>query len=237
MIVSIHIPRTRGTLLGTVLDFATGRRVFFDYGADYAHLKAPEPAIARHADFIGERFAAVHGHFHASKYLGLFKEPRFVTCLRHPVDRLISQYLTELDAAAAGQGGWQARLIQQGKMDVVDYAESDDNIRCLQSRALHGVPLADFHQIILYERYFDDLAALLARCGLSRQDPWMSANADLGGFGSATASLAARGVVPPAISEAQRGALYETLVEDVELYIRAKELGSAIERRRVARRA
>ncbi|MBL1218971.1 MAG: hypothetical protein D8M59_15940 [Planctomycetes bacterium] len=103
MLISVHLPKTAGTSFGAVLTQQYGDRLLRDYG-DYP---INTPVIDRHRAALAhavacaaepDRFAdvpCIHGHFLPIKYLPLvdqLDEVRFVTWLRHPVDRVISHY-------------------------------------------------------------------------------------------------------------------------------------------------
>jgi hypothetical protein len=98
VLISVHFPKAGGASLRKSLQAALGaERVLFDYvdnPADPAGRFRLDPAR-----FLRERprdtggYAAVHGHFHPSKYERI--EPRerlLVTILREPLDNLVSIY-------------------------------------------------------------------------------------------------------------------------------------------------
>ncbi|HRC73369.1 MAG TPA: Wzt carbohydrate-binding domain-containing protein [Candidatus Competibacter sp.] len=75
-LVSIHIPKTAGSsFLKILLD---------NYGDDIFHYRGEEPNLSE--------FKAIHGHFDAKKYLGLYPDSKWIAWVRHPVIRLISFY-------------------------------------------------------------------------------------------------------------------------------------------------
>lgn len=100
MIVSLHLPKTAGTSFGAALQDHFGERLRRDYG----DLPLNTPADVRNASALRasldmddgglEGVACVHGHFLPVKYLlqAERRGARFVTWMRHPVDRLLSHY-------------------------------------------------------------------------------------------------------------------------------------------------
>jgi len=100
MLVSLHLPKTAGTSFGAALDAHFGGALLRDYG----DLPLNTPAIVRNhlalqasLDIAGgfpDSTACVHGHFLPVKYLLLaaHRELRFMTWMRHPVERLVSHY-------------------------------------------------------------------------------------------------------------------------------------------------
>jgi hypothetical protein len=121
-IVSIHIPKTAGTSLGVVYDRCFNRRVFYDY-EDYFKPQVVSKAVADNARFIESHFKVVHGHFLAQKYFPVFPTAKYVAVLRHPVDRVISQYAHELNEHSSA--AWYHNDIVSGKMSIVDFAVQD----------------------------------------------------------------------------------------------------------------
>lgn len=97
-IVSVHIPKTAGTTLATIYDRAFNRKVFYDYDG-YETAGVASELVKANADFISSQFRVLHGHFFTSKYLSVFPNAKYVSLLRHPVERLISQYIHELNEA------------------------------------------------------------------------------------------------------------------------------------------
>jgi len=105
MIISVHLPKTAGTSFAAALELRFGNKLFKDYDGycvknvtplspiqdKYrANLKA-SLKIAKKS-FTG--IECIHGHFFPIKYLLLstLRDLKFVTWLRHPVDRILSQY-------------------------------------------------------------------------------------------------------------------------------------------------
>lgn len=122
MIVSVHIPKTAGTFIGLMLDLAVGRRIFYDYLGEAEPLP---PYFQESRRFFDNYFKVVHGHFHLGKYYGLFEEPFYLTSVRRPVDRIVSQFNHILLDPHAND--YRRQEIQSGKMDIVAFA-SDPNI-------------------------------------------------------------------------------------------------------------
>jgi hypothetical protein len=153
--VSVHVPKTAGTTLGLVLDRVTRRRVLMDYPAAQDAAR-PDPAIAGAVPFLRSYFRGIHGHFTPRRHLSLFPDARFIATLRHPVDRIISHYLHELNDDGA-QSLFHAAL--RDGMDVVEFAGLDGVGNALATY-LDGIALADWDLLLLTERLRDSLHLL-----------------------------------------------------------------------------
>ncbi len=107
MIVSIHMPKTAGTSFRALLEVHFGNRLLWDANGDfgcensdttlnteYERYRVVEEASLRIAEMDLANVECIHGHLHAHKYLLLSTKRKvtFVTWLRNPVDRLLSQF-------------------------------------------------------------------------------------------------------------------------------------------------
>lgn len=100
MIVSLHMPKTGGMSFGELLGRSFGDRLLRDY-ADDAGYRTPElverarrnaVAVRAARAELAARYDAIHGHFVADKYAGVFADGRFVAFFRDPVQQAISHY-------------------------------------------------------------------------------------------------------------------------------------------------
>ena len=100
MIISTHLPKTAGASFGTALKGYFGEKLKFDYGDQPLN---DLPLVTRgkltHTynkpeENINEKLDCVHGHFLPKKYFDLLgNKANYVTWLRDPLSRLLSQYL------------------------------------------------------------------------------------------------------------------------------------------------
>lgn len=157
-IVFLHVPKTGGSAVRTALvRGCRDRRVLFDYGAEE---KQTTPALRdalygeghtgdgvtlrRHLD--DRRGLLLIGHFNAVKYWDAFHPSSFVTFLRDPIDRLISEYnhhverygaTLELEAFVATTRfarhvSYLFRGVDPAEFGFVGFAETfDDDMRTL----------------------------------------------------------------------------------------------------------
>src|SRR5579859_5671620 len=121
MFISIHIPKTAGTSLAYVFDYGSGRRIFYDYRDDYSNATMDDLAWwTQHKPFLERQFDFIHGHFFYAKYAELFADADFLACIRHPVDRIVSQFNHVW--FEGNTEDWQYRAIVEHDMDAVDFA-------------------------------------------------------------------------------------------------------------------
>jgi Sulfotransferase family len=153
--VSVHIPKTAGTTLGLVLDRVFRKRVLMDY-PDHPLESRADPQIAAHADFVSGYFKGIHGHFSVRRHTTTFPQAKLISTLRHPVDRVISQYLHELNDDGASSA--YHRAIKEG-MTVVDFAAAP-GVGDAMTRFLAGVDLADYDLLLMSERLGEGLHVL-----------------------------------------------------------------------------
>jgi len=102
-IVFVHIPKTAGTSLRELIEGCTGKT--HTLLRDYWNAPETTPALfklvheeKRIRDFrktfdSRDKGILLSGHFPAQRYWPYFNAESFVTFLRHPVDRLISEYV------------------------------------------------------------------------------------------------------------------------------------------------
>lgn len=164
MIVSIHIPKTAGTSFSLSLVERYGRSLWRDYDPNLFQndriVDRKRAAMKRALEMQPSEFenvACVHGHFLGLKY-GLLAELMpcaFVTWLRHPVDRLLSQYHHWVESYDARYATGFYRQCMEEKWSFERYALYED-YRNLQSQFLWGLPLASFAFVGLTEFYEDD---------------------------------------------------------------------------------
>jgi hypothetical protein len=100
MILSLHVPKAAGNSFRALLQTHFGERLRLDYG-DWAGFNVPaaierrdartREARGRRDEFL-EKYDAIHGHFIADKYLGLFPTADFVAFFRDPYQQALSHY-------------------------------------------------------------------------------------------------------------------------------------------------
>lgn len=167
ILISVHFPKAGGTSFGRALVEALGaERVILDYQDNPADPLAPphlDPegwARMRPRD-LGQA-KAVHGHFHPGKYLALAGDLHFVTCLRHPVENLLSihRFWTRLPSVGNGLHDY----FLKHRLDPVRLSELP-LLRHLMSRTYFGgFPMERFALIgdaANWEGYRDRVSSLI----------------------------------------------------------------------------
>ena len=221
MFISIHIPKTAGTTLAYIFDYGSGRRIMYDYKADYSNATMDDLDFwQRHRPFIERQFDFIHGHFFYRKYADLFPDADYLVCLRHPVERIISQFNHLV--SEANPDNWEYRAIVEHGLDVGDYA-GFDGVRDAQVRHLEGRAIEDYEFVFLSETLRISLSAFQQRYGFGRQDPYMPGTPADG----ALPTINARTEKLP-VTQAQRERVYAAAAEDVDLYQRGVERAQAL---------
>lgn len=166
-VVFVHVPKTAGTSLRHTLaeNFGeSGGELILDYGLGAPetsglvrrHLAAGDRAGLCEALAARERFV-LFGHLRAADYRALLPVADFVTVLRDPFERIVSEYnhfVTHYRYARS-------------------FREFIDGVpfRNRQSLFAGGIPLEAYSFVGLHERGPADLAGLAARMGVGAAVP------------------------------------------------------------------
>lgn len=170
MIVSVHIPKTAGTTLQVDLRHVFGGRLLYDYD-DWVEVEMT-PETIRHnehrraevlanAKAIAEQYDAVHGHFVANKYLGIFPVTALFTIVRDPYQHAVSTFEFASRIPDSTHPGFLS--FKEQRMTLLDFIEAFPNH---QSRYFGGLSPDDFTLIGLTERYEQSVALIEAICGI-----------------------------------------------------------------------
>lgn len=217
MFVSIHIPKTGGTTLGYILDYGARRRIYYDYSALRGEALASDIRyLLSNKSFLESRFDIIHGHFHYSKYSEIFPDAFFVTCLRDPLARTISQYFHILEEGDSRHPHYHN--ISSGRMGLADFA-SLPNIRIAQTLFLKGRDIADYHHIAFTEKLAESIYHFQIIFNFERYDPYMVFHGEQSVPN--TNPRTARKQNNTSIDQASRDKAKEILAEEYDLYARA----------------
>ncbi len=215
MLLSVHVPKTAGTSFFKTLQDVYGPRVLW-HNNDWVEIATPQADERRRrhaAELIGDpelfadRFDAIHGHFSARKYAGLFPDARLVSFVRDPYQHVVSCYEFAVRSESLPHPGHHAFKARQ--MSIFELIEMYPDH---QSMYLDGVPLDEFALIGLHERYRESLVLFERIFGKTIPDHDRYENAN-----------PRRGGAAYEISVDVRRAVERYRAGDIELYRRAVE--------------
>jgi hypothetical protein len=164
-LISVHLPKTAGVSLRTVLaeNFGAGLKLDYQDGPLNKDPWLRKQAVMQDALALAERDVAaqtcIHGHFLPLKYLLLaHKTPcQFVTWMRHPVERLISHYHYWLQVYQPTSAFALHKQVVEEGWTLERFCLSQE-MRNTYSQFLWGFPLEYFEFIGITEFYDSDLA-------------------------------------------------------------------------------
>jgi hypothetical protein len=143
MIVSIHVPKSAGTSFKRVLQEICGARIWYNYGTIFSRGHARLELVPPGTTFI-------HGHFLADAFDDLFPDRRLVTWVRHPVERLVSNYQHFLRSPDMRDDC--CRALYERKLGLRQFADLEW-MRNETSRYLANKPVEDFEFIGVAEQF------------------------------------------------------------------------------------
>jgi hypothetical protein len=215
MIVSVHIPKTAGTSFHYDLAQVFGARLLDDYG-DWpetttreaaAHKERRRAEMLADVETIVERYDAIHGHFVARKYAGVFPVTSLVTMVRDPYQHAVSTY--EHAARETDSPHPSFRVFKEARMTLLDFIEAFPNH---QSLYFGGMSLEDFAMIGVSERYEQSIALFETIFGITLPRARVRQNVN-------PAKSAAEYPITPEV----RRAVERNRAEDIALYRHACE--------------
>jgi hypothetical protein len=150
MIISVHIPKCGGISFQHILRGIYGnRRVWLNYGTIFDRADA-----GRLRHLVPEGLRCVHGHFLSDAFDWIAPDGDRVTWLRHPVDRVISNYyhfLRHPDPANPCSRELWARGLTLQKFAELPLMRNEI------TRYLAGKPLRAFKFVGIMERFAESL--------------------------------------------------------------------------------
>ena len=116
-IISIHVPKSGGTTFIGILQSIYGDKFRIDR-RDIPHMGGFRGA------YIKGEHDCIHGHFQKKKYESWNYD--FITWVRHPVERMISQYYKQRTQRAGRRDEHQVKL-KTDKLSLIEFAELKQN--------------------------------------------------------------------------------------------------------------
>jgi hypothetical protein len=224
MLLSIHVPKAAGNSFREGLMYAYGDRLFRDYG-DWAGFDTPEAnarrdrrmgAMRERREELLEKYDAIHGHFIADKYVGLFPEADFIALFRDPYQQAIAHYNfvrrnTKRESDVNKEVHPEVALFNELNPTLLEYIEWP-YYRDHQSQFLGSLSIDDLAFVGLSEEYDLSLELFKARFGRCPGPPR---------YANVNTENAER--VYEVTSDV-RQAVRKYRARDLELYARAKEI-------------
>jgi len=143
MLISVHVPKSAGTSFRQVLDALFGAQVWFNYGTIFTREQARPELVPAGAKVI-------HGHFLADAFDQVMPGRRLLTWVRHPVERVVSNYQHFLRSPDMRDDC--CRALHERKLDLRGFADLDW-MRNLTTRYLANKPVEAFEFIGIAERF------------------------------------------------------------------------------------
>ncbi|HEY5228518.1 MAG TPA: sulfotransferase family 2 domain-containing protein [Opitutaceae bacterium] len=147
MIISVHVPKCAGTSFRHVLHGISGDSIWYNYGTIFSKEQAQSHLVPPGTKII-------HGHFMADSFDGIYPERQLITWVRHPVERVVSNYYHFLRSPDMRDNCCKA--LHEHRLSLREFADLDW-MQNLASRYLSNKPVADFHFIGISERFHDSL--------------------------------------------------------------------------------
>lgn len=159
MVISVHVPKCAGTSFRHVLAELYGDALWLNYGTIFTREQYG-------SELVPTRAACIHGHFFADAFDGLYSAGanKLITWVRHPVDRVVSNYYHFLRNPDMRDDCCRA-LHEQG-LRLREFAELDW-MRNEATRYLAGKSVEQFAFVGVAERFDDSLSVFAADFGWS----------------------------------------------------------------------
>jgi len=166
VIISVHLPKTAGMSFGLALNQVFGDKLLSDYDdlpintEPYLRNLTAFKKVIQNADNHDKfkNISCIHGHYLPIKYLLLneFFKLKFVTWMRHPVDRIISHYYFWQHSYNPSVSAPLHKKVVEQKWSLEKFCLSEE-LKNLYSQFLFGFPLYNFDFIGISEFYREDL--------------------------------------------------------------------------------
>jgi len=131
--LSLHIPKTAGTTLESILLKKYGERL-------YRYNSNPELLNTKKAGWIMDNYDAIHGHFDVNKFDLADSNINAFCFVREPYDRLVSHFNYYKQNFIEGP---YSELVYDGTVDFEAFSFSD-NMKNLQSRMMGNYSAQDY---------------------------------------------------------------------------------------------
>ena len=170
MIISVHLRKCAGTTFRKQLVGAFQNRVLFDYGdeigsswpSSFLKRKASEKELFNSAMYLESNFDIIHGHFYKSKYDAIDVDKKYITFLRHPVQRVLSNYFYL--KRNLNRTNPDSLIVNKLGFSLEEYIRDADSCN-LQAQYLESTNLCEFDFVGIVERYDESIHKLSSKLG------------------------------------------------------------------------
>jgi len=159
--ISIHIPKTAGTSFRNTLksNFGENNVVRLDIDPDSKEILLENKPIG--SSQLSHQILGIHGHMYYPDIINSFeikRDTKWITWLRNPVDRVISNYyyLSEVLANELDEKGKGLDILSKMQRTLIEFARIDKN-RNRMSKFLEGADISSFDFLGIMEFYHQDL--------------------------------------------------------------------------------
>jgi hypothetical protein len=160
-LVSLHIPKTAGTSFRNVLKDVYGNEavIRLDIDLQYQQLKINEQEFRGRK--LSKKVRVAHGHFSPAlikEHLDLQEDIPFITWLRHPVERVLSNfyYLEKRLKEELDEEGKGLNILSKMQRNLMEYAAAEIN-QDRMHKFLDGMPVEDFFFVGFQDYFSEDL--------------------------------------------------------------------------------
>lgn len=172
MIISVHIRKCAGTTFKAALTQEFGPKIYMDYGDEVGSSwpSSKTKRLVKHSQMQAQRqalqknYKIIHGHFYRSKFDFLTVPRDYITFMRDPVARVLSNYYY-LKRNKNRKNG-DALIVNALGFSLEEYVCHPD-CQNLQSQYLQTEDLSEFKFVGLVEHYDASVAELNNQFGLS----------------------------------------------------------------------
>lgn len=157
---SIHIPKTAGSSFKKVLGLVYGDHLGV---LNRGQIRKKETTVE---DFMENQYKVIHGHLYISDLKDYLRpNSKVITWLRHPVDRVLSNYFYTNSVERKSDS---IDPNKREKIDLEDYINRDLR-KNLISRYLEGINLEDLFFVGFQENFSSDLNLLAQKLDWSSE--------------------------------------------------------------------
>ena len=132
-LVSLHIPKTAGTSLESILHKKYGEKL-------YRYNHDPELLKTKKVDWILDNYEAIHGHFNVNQFDLTDKNVSAFCFIREPYERVSSHFNYYREYSVVGE---VCQAVHKGEMDFETFVFSP-GMKNLQSRMMGKYEMSEF---------------------------------------------------------------------------------------------